>query len=297
MKGYARRVRRVLATVLVLNALVAVAKLIAGWRAGSLAVTGDGLHSAIDASGNIVALLVLRLATAPPDADHPYGHTKYETITALVLALLMVLTAYELGERSVARLLDPRDPTITLETLVVMVTTLAVNALVVAYERRAGREAGSELLLADAAHTRADVFVTLAILGGLGLHALGLPAVDPLFALGVAAFIAYSAWGVLRDALPVLTDRVVFDAAEVARVVRAVPGVVNVHDIRSRGARRDAFVQMHLVVDAHTVAESHAISDEVERRVSAELGVKEVFVHIEPEDDRSGPPGTRGDKA
>lgn len=297
MKGYARRVRRVLTLVLVLNLAVAVGKLVAGAMANSLAVVGDGLHSGMDALANVVALAVLRLSTAPPDEDHPYGHSRYETISAFVLSGLLLLTAFELGQAAVDRFLDPQPTHVTNLTMGVMLVTLAVNVGVSTYERREARRHGSELLEADAAHTRADVYVSSAVIGGLLLAPLGPPFLDPLLALGVALFIAWSSWQVFRNVMPVLTDRIVFDPVEVARVVRGVPGVVSVHDIRSRGLPREAFVQMHLVVDREDVAGAHAVADEVERRLAAELGVKEAFVHIEPEDDASGPPGTRGERS
>jgi divalent metal cation (Fe/Co/Zn/Cd) transporter len=84
----------------------------------------------------------------------------------------------------------------------------------------------------------------------------------------------------------------VFEPALVARIVSGVPGVLNVHDIRSRGTARESYVQMHLVVDAHDVQTAHDITDEVERRLESELGVKEVLIHVEPFDDASGPPGS-----
>lgn len=297
MKGYARRVRRVLVLVLALNLLVALAKLVAGWRADSLAVMGDGLHSGVDALANVVALVVLRLSSAPADQDHPYGHSRYETLAAFILSSLLLLTAFELGRASVERFFEPQAIHITGLTLAVMVGTLATNVAVTTYEARIARRYGSEMLAADAAHTRSDVYVSSAVLAGILLAPLGLPLLDPLMALGVALFIAWTSFQVLRDVLPVLTDRIVFDPGEVARVVLSVPGVTSVHDIRSRGIPREAFVQMHLVVDREDVAGAHAVADEVERRLSEELGVKEAFVHVEPFDDASGPPGTRGDAA
>lgn len=292
--SYARGVARVLWVILGLNLLVAAGKLLAGWRADSLAVLGDGLHSLVDALGNVVGLVVLRMASQPADEDHPFGHAKYETVAALVLAGLMLLTAFELGQAAVERLVSPQPTRTDGLTLLVMVATLGANALVAWFEAREGKRRGSHVLLADAAHTRSDVYVTLGVLGGILLQRAGVVGMDPLVALAVAGFIVYSAWGVLRHALPVLTDATAIDPAEVARVVRGVPGVVSVHDIRSRRAGAESFVQMHLVVDATDVAEAHRITDEVERRVSGELGVKEVFVHVEPEDDASGPPGSGG---
>jgi len=146
---------------------------------------------------------------------------------------------------------------------------------------------------ADAAQARGDVFVSMGVIAGLALGRFGFAWIDPVVALAVAGAIGFSAWRVFQDVMPVLTDRIVFDPEEVARIVTQVPGVVSVHDIRSRGPRRDAFVQMHLVVDADDVAGAHAITDAVEDALARELGVKEAFIHVEPEDDNSGPPGTR----
>jgi cation diffusion facilitator family transporter len=295
MKGYAQRVQRVLLVAFVLNLAVAVGKLAAGARADSLAVIGDGLHSAVDAVANVVALIVLRFASAPADEDHPYGHAKYETLAAFVLGGLLLLTAFELGRSALLRLFTPVQTDVTTLTIAVMLATLAVNVGVAWYEGRAAREHQSEVLAADAAQTRSDIYVTLAVLAGLGLARMGLPLVDPLLALGVSFAIAFAGYRVYRDVLPALTDRAVFDPHTVAKVVRAVPGVVNVHDIRSRGTRRESYVQMHLVVEPGDVEGAHAIADDVERRLAEELGVREVLVHIEPRDDASGPPGSRGD--
>lgn len=297
LKGYAKRVRRVLLITLAFNLLVAVGKLIVGWRANSLAVLGDGLHSVVDAAANVVAILVLRLAEAPADEDHPFGHQKFETITAFVLSGLLFLTSFELARAGVMRIIDPQPTNVNFVTIGVMLATLVVNIVVATMETRAGRREGSQILLADAAQTRSDILVTLGVLAGLALVPLGIPFVDPVLAIAVALFIAHAGYVVFRDTMPVLTDRVVFDPVAVARIVKGVPGVRSVHDIRSRGGPRDSFVQMHLVVDAEDVSSAHDITDEVERRVSAALGVREVFVHVEPEDDASGPPGTRGEPA
>lgn len=295
MKGYARHVSRILWVVLALNAAVSAGKLWAGWRADSLAVIGDGLHSAVDALANVVALIVLHLATRPADEDHPFGHAKFETLAAFAVAALMLLTAFELAQQAVARWFTRVEPNISPLTVGIMLVTLGVNVLVTRYEAREGRRSGSDLLLADAAQTRGDVFVSLGVLAGFGVSWLGVPRVDAGVAFVVSLVIAHSAWTVLREALPVLSDRIVHDPVRVARLVRDVPGVRNVHDIRSRGHPRESFVQMHLVVDPDDVAGAHRVADEVEAKLTRELGVKEVFVHIEPDDDQSGPPGSNGE--
>lgn len=292
MRGYARRVQRVLLATLVLNLAVAAGKIVAGWRANSLSVIGDGLHSSVDAAANVIALVIIRYSTAPADEDHPFGHGRYETLAAFILGGLLFLTAFELARTAMVRLYAPERPLVDALTLGVMVVTLAVNVFVSWYEAREGRRQNSEVLIADSAHTRSDVYVTLAVLGGLLLDRFSLARADAVLALVVAGAIALAGWRVYRDVLPALTDRAIFQAGEVAAVVRSVPGVVSVHDIRSRGTRREPYVQMHLVVDRTDVRGAHEVADEVERRLASELGVKESFVHIEPEDDRSGPPGS-----
>lgn len=292
VRGYAKQVQRVLAITLVLNIAVALGKLFVGLRSNSLSVVGDALHSGVDATANVVALVVIRFSTAPPDEDHPFGHARYETLAAFVLGGLLFLTAFELGRSAILRLRDPQEQLVDTITLGAMLATLAVNLFVTWYERREGRRQQSEVLLADSAHTRSDVYVTLAVLGGLLLSRYGVERADAVLAIVVAGAIAIAGWRVYRDVLPALTDRAIFEAGEVARVVRSVPGVVSVHDIRSRGTRREPYVQMHLVVDRQDVVGAHEVADEVERRLASELGVKESFVHIEPEDDRSGPPGS-----
>lgn len=298
MKGYARAVRGVLVAVLVANLAIAVAKVVVGTMANSLAVVGDGLHSGVDALANGVALLVLRFSTRPADEDHPFGHSKYETLAAFAISALLLLTSFELGREAVARLVRPEATGADVWTLAVMAASVVANLAVSAMEMRAARRHASEVLMADARQSRADIAVSLAVLLGLGLHRLRLPVVDPYLdpalALCVAAFIAHAAYAVFRDVMPILTDRVAFDPAEVRAVVMDVPGVVSVHDIRSRGPPRESYVQMHLVVDKADVLGAHAIADEVERRLADRLGVKETFIHIEPEDDASGPPGTTG---
>ncbi len=293
MRRYGEAVRRVLLVVLGLNVAVAVAKVAAGWRANAISLVGDGAHSVIDAANNVVALVLVHYASRPADEDHPYGHGRIETLGAFVLSGLLFLTAFEVARESIDRLLEPVAPRVTALTVAVVVATLVVNVGVTAYEARAARRLGSDVLTADAAHTRADVVVSAGVLAGFAAARAGFAWADPAIALAVAGVIAGSGYRVFSSAFPVLTDHAVFDPAVVDRIVRGVPGVESVHDIRSRGREGEAFVQMHLVVGTRDVEEAHRITYEVERAIERELGAKEVFVHVEPEDDMSGPPGSR----
>lgn len=289
MPSYTRAMRQVLAITLAGNVGVAVLKLAAGWYSGSLSVLADGLDSGVDAAATVVLLLLLRVAVQPPDAEHPYGHSRFETVGAFALSGMLFVIAWEVLQSAVLRLLHPQVPHVTPLLYGVMLVSILVNLFISTYERRWGRALGSDMLLADSAHTRGDLFVGLGVVVGLVLTSLGYPAADPLIAVGVAGVIAVTGYRVVQDAFPVLTDRAVYDPDRVRRIVEAVPGVESVHDIRSRGRLREAFVQMHLIVEPRDVERAHAVTLAVEEAVMTALGAREVFVHVEPED-HGGPP-------
>ncbi|MCK5410905.1 MAG: cation transporter [Gemmatimonadetes bacterium] len=283
--GRRLRVRRVLWWVLGANVLVVVAKLVVGLRSGSIAVLGDAGHSSVDALNNVVALIVIRLAAAPPDAEHPYGHSKFETLGALAIVSFLSITCFELLTGAIGRLLAGGEPP-RLEplTFVVLGGTMVVNVAVATLESRSARRLRSEMLAADARHTLADVMVTASVLGGLGLVWLGWTAADAWLAIVVAAVIAHSGWQILRRAVPVLVDRRAFDSETIRGIVSGTPGVVHATEIRSRGRPGEAFAELTIQVDPATdVREAHRIADAVERRLAGEGGFSGVVVHVEPE--------------
>src|SRR5690242_7229773 len=148
-------VRRVLAHVLLLNGLVVVVKLGVGVRTGSLTVLGAALESALDTLNNLIGMLLVSIAARAPDEDHPYGHDKFETLGALGIVGFLSISCFELMREGVAALIGGGAVTRASPADVTTITmTLAINAFVVWYERRRGREMGSAFLLADAEHTR-----------------------------------------------------------------------------------------------------------------------------------------------
>ena len=156
--------------------MVVVVKFVVALDTNALAVFGDALQSSVDAVNNLFGLAVVRLASKAPDEDHPYGHAKFETLGALLIALLLSLSIFELVRGAIARLFIGAPPlNISSGNLALLVFTLAVNVAVVWFETRAGRRLQSDLLLADALHTRTDVFITLGVLTGLALARAGWP--------------------------------------------------------------------------------------------------------------------------
>jgi len=175
-----QQIRRVLLITLGLNLLVAFSKIILGIVTGALAITADGFHSLTDGASNVIGLFANRIAEKPPDANHPYGHRRFETIAALSIGFLLLIAAWEIITGAVERLISGGAPTITPLAFIVMIVTLAINIFITTFERREGMRLKSEFLIANSAHTRADVFVTISVLVSMTLVASGLWWADPL---------------------------------------------------------------------------------------------------------------------
>ena len=286
--SHVHRVERVLWIVFVLNLAVAAAKFFYGLASGSASMQADGIHSVFDSAGNVVGLVSIALAARPADEGHPYGHSKFETYGSLAIGALLLLAAFEVGSGAVSKLMSGSyTAVVTPASFVVMVGTLVVNLFVTTYERRAGRRLKSEIIMADAAHTLSDVFVSAGVIAGLVLVSLGFPQADPLMALVVTAAILVSAWGVFRTAFRTLSDTAQIPEADVRAVAAAVPGIRGVHRVRTRGTDAEVYCDLHIWVDpAMSVRDAHALGDEVERAVRERFpAVREVLVHVEPEGD------------
>ncbi|HOS66559.1 MAG TPA: cation diffusion facilitator family transporter [Methanoculleus sp.] len=280
--------QRVFVIVLILNVAVAVVKAVFGVMAGSVSMVADALHSGFDSFSNVVGIVAMHLAGKPPDPEHPYGHGKIETLGTLVIGAMLLLTAAGILLEGYGRLITPVTPEITPITVGVMVGTLITNIIVSTYERRKGEEYQSQILIADSLHTRSDVFVSTAVLGGFLAIRLGYPAADPIIALGIGLLIARMGVGILYGAAEVLIDSMNLpcDPALVRAVVMDTPGVAGYHDFRCRGKPGEIFADIHVTVDpALSIARAHAISEEVEQRLKETVpGLAEVVVHIEPDD-------------
>jgi cation diffusion facilitator family transporter len=277
-------VRRILGGILAANIVVVVMKFVVGVDTNSLAVFGDALQSSVDAVNNVFALFVVRVASKAPDEDHPYGHAKFETLGALLIALLLALSIFELVRGAIARLVTGVPLVNVSDTaLAILVFTLAINVAVVWFETRAGRRLNSDLLLADALHTRTDVFITLGVLTGLALARAGLAWADPVLAIIVAVLVGRAGYQILRRSIPTLVDERAFDWATIQREAEGVEGVVAAYAIRSRRAGDHQFAELTIAVDGRAdVASAHRIADQVEDRLRDTLQLDEVTVHVEP---------------
>jgi cation diffusion facilitator family transporter len=279
------KVRKVLVQILLLNLAVVLVKAVAWWSSSALSVAAETAHSGLDALNNVVALSFAAVAAREPDEDHPYGHQKFETLGALVVASFLSVTVFELVRSAVGELVSgvPGDVEGTPLAIGLMAASILVGTAVSTYERRQGRRLASDLLLADAAHTRTDVLAALAVLGGLVAVRLGYPWADPVISLAVAGVIALTGWEIVKGTVPVLVDERAVEARAVRRMVEEMAGVVSCYGVRSRGKPGEVFAELTIAVRSELdVTRAHQIADEVERTVGERLAARDVVVHVEP---------------
>ena len=277
-------VSAVLVRVLALNLLVATAKIAFGYATGVVSILSDGFHSLTDSSSNVVALVGIRVASMPPDRDHPYGHRKYETMAAGAIMALLLLVVVEVVRTVIERLHQGSQVEVGPIAFAVMIVTLVINIAVTRYERREGLRLKSEVLLADARHTRSDVLSSIAVIVALVGVAAGYPLLDPLAGLLVAGFIGYASYKIARDIERILSDRIVVSEEDVRRVVMSVPGVIGCHQIRSRGSADHVFIDLHIWLPRDTrLDDAHRISHVVKDRLMTSLPeIADAIIHIEP---------------
>ena len=279
-----RRIAQVLWVILGLNLLVALAKLLYGYRSGAIGIAADGIHSLLDAASNVVGLVGIAAAQRPPDSNHPYGHRKYETFAALGISVMMFAGCYGIATAALERVHAPRLPDVTAQGFVVLGLTLAINLLVVRVERAEGKRLSSELLLSDAAHTGSDVLASLLVLASFVAIRSGWVWADPIAAALIVCLIVRAGVGILRGTLSTLSDERRLPPQDVEATALAESGVLEVHNVRSRGPDDDIHLDLHILVDPSTaLADAHAIGHRVEKRLRVRwAGLTDVIVHVEP---------------
>ena len=279
----------VLIRVLLLNLLVAAAKIVFGYLSGAISILSDGFHSLTDAASNVVGLVGVQAAKQPPDEDHPYGHRKYETVAAGLVTVFLLLVVVEVLRNAINNLSGRSTPhEVGTWSIVVMLVSIAINLFVVDYESRESRRLTSEVLLADAMQTRGDVWTSLTVIAALIGARAGLPILDPLAAIVVAGFIGHAGYQIARATTRILSDRIVIAEPDIEQVVMSVAGVLGCHQIRTRGTVDHVFLDLHVWLPAAMpLTQAHALSHVVKDRLIARYPqIVDAVIHIEP-----APPG------
>ena len=279
-----RAVSSVLYRVLFLNLIVAAAKIALGLSTGAVSVLSDGYHSLTDTASNVVGIIGVRIAGAPPDRDHPYGHRKFETMASVGILIFLLLVLREIVSAAWERLETGGELRVSALTFLVMGGTFLVNLAVVFYERRAGKRLNSEVLIADAHHTRSDLMTSLTVIVALVGVRSGYSWLDPAAALVVAVFIGHACWEIFKQTSGILADQIVSPEEEIREVVRSVPEVIGSHHIRTRGSADFVFLDLHIWMDADMrLDKAHSLSHVVKDRLMARFPqIKDAIIHIEP---------------
>jgi len=279
-----KKIRRVLVTVLLLNLMVAFAKIIYGTLTNTLSMVADGYHSLFDGVSNVIGLAGTFIAARPPDKDHPYGHAKYETVASVLIALLLIFVGFEIFRNSLDRFLIQSVPEVTAISFLVILGTMLINYLVTRYEHREGTALSSQVLISDSMHTKSDIYVSLSVIVSLIAIKLGFPIMDPIIALVISFVIFRAGYRIIKESSRALLDMSRIEEQEICELVMGVEGVQGCHKIRTRGSMGDIRVDMHLLVRSDMPLEdAHLVSHRVSKKLKGEYkDISDVVVHLEP---------------
>ena len=280
-----KEIKKVLLKTLLLNWLVAFAKIFIGFSTGTLSILADGLHSLFDGVTNLIGILGIKLAEKPADKDHPYGHQKYEAIASMVILFFLIITAYEISKNIIDRLLHPSAVDVDWFALGVLASCLIVDYFVARYEYRKGKELKSVILKADSSHTKSHYITTGAVIFGALLMKLGVPPIiDPIVAVFVVIFVFKLGYEIFKETTAVLSDKAFVDEKIIKEIIEETCGIGSCHDVRTRGDEGHIFMDLHVILDGNIpLSEAHKICDKLEERIKAEIPeIKDITVHPEP---------------
>jgi len=283
-------VRKVTLIGSVVDFLLGVAKILVGLLAHSQALIADGLHSLSDLATDFVVLYASKHAHREADEAHPYGHGRIETLATVGLGITLIAVAFGIGYDATRRMNEP-DLLLAPGMLALAVAFVSVIAkeIIYQYTRKAALKLRSNMLMANAWHSRSDAISSIVVVFGVAGAMMGYSYLDAVAAIAVAVMIAKIGFDLVRASTKELIDTAlepeVVDA--IRKEIAKVDGVRALHMLRSRRSGADALVDLHVQVDpCISVSEGHQIGDTVRRRLMDRVDeVTDVTVHIDPEDD------------
>ncbi len=274
------------ASVAVASVLI-VGKLYAWTVTDSVSLLSTLIDSLLDAAASLVNLLAVRHALQPADREHRFGHGKAEALAGLAQSAFITGSAAFLLIEAIERLANPKTIAGTEIGYWVMVVSIVLTLALVIFQRYVVKRSGSVAISADSLHYQSDVLINASVMVSLYLTSqMNLPLADPLFAVAIAAYIIHTAWKIGSEAFQILMDRELpdEDRKKIREIVMSQPGVLGMHDLRTRSSGTQAFIQLHLELDGELkLKDAHVISDRVELEVGSAFPNAEVIVHEDPE--------------
>ncbi len=261
------------------------AKTVAYWHTDSVSILASLIDSLMDAGASLINLLAVYYALSPPDKEHRYGHGKAESVAGLAQATFIAGSGVYLIVHSVERLLNPQ-PIMALDIgLWVMGFSIVATTILMFFQHHVIRQTQSTAIRADALHYKTDLLTNVAIIAALLLSQIGWLGIDPLFALGIAAYVLYSSWQIGSAAFHDLIDHELPDEKrkQIMQIAKSQQGVLGVHDLRTRLSGRTEYIQMHLELpDELSLIQAHIIADGVEKAIKRAFPTADIVIHQDP---------------
>jgi ferrous-iron efflux pump FieF len=264
-----------------------VGKFYAWMVSDSVSLLSTLIDSFLDAAASFVNLLAVRHALQPADREHRFGHGKAEALAGLMQSAFIMGSAVFLFIEAINRVVDPIAIIETKAGYIVMVFSIVLTLALMTFQRYVIKCSGSLAISADLLHYQTDVLINASVILSLYLSSqMKIPLADPIFAIVIVAYIVRSAWQIGIGAFHILMDHEIPDAdrEKIQQIVLDQPGVLGMHDLRTRSSGTQVFIQLHLELNGEmTLNETHKIADHVEREVSRAFPNAEVIVHEDPE--------------
>ncbi|MFD3301321.1 cation diffusion facilitator family transporter [Aquipseudomonas alcaligenes] len=282
---HARLMRLATRAALATALLLALAKAVAWWLSGSVSLLAGLTDSLLDGAASLLNLIAVHYALRPADEDHRYGHGKAEALAGLAQALFVGASAVLVAVQAIDRLQHPQPLGAQTLGIAVMLLSLAMTVALLLFQRHVVRVTGSTAVRADSLHYRSDLLLNSGILLALVLAGFGWQRLDPLFGLGIAAYILWSAVSIVREAIAVLMDEEL--APELSErmhlLASGVPGVLGTSDLRTRISGTHWFVQLHVELPGDlSLQQSHSLCKQVEDAIRSEFPRAQVLAYATP---------------
>ncbi len=256
------------------------------WLAsGSVSLLAGLIDSLMDAGASIINLFAVGYALKPADREHRFGHGKAEALAGLAQAAFITGSALLVLLQGIDRLLHPQPLDAAWSGIAVMLFSIIATLALLAVQRHVIKRTGSTAIGADALHYRSDLLLNLSIIAALLLAQFGVQRADALFGLAIALFIGFGAVQIGRQAVQILMDRELPDGvrAHTLQLARSIPGVLDIHDLRTRESGQHWFMQLHLELPAElSLAQAHELGEQVRLAIITHYPQAEVLVHKDP---------------
>ncbi|QIA64637.1 CDF family cation-efflux transporter FieF [Vibrio astriarenae] len=284
-KEYARLVTMAAYAATAVATFLLIIKVIVWWMTGSVSLLASVIDSLLDIAASLVNLLVVRYALQPADKEHTFGHGKAESLAALAQAMFISGSACFLILTGIDRLFRPHELDSPQLGVYVSLFAMIITLGLVRFQQYVVKETGSQAIAADSLHYQSDLYMNAAIMLALGLSWFGFTQADAIFAIGIGAFILFSAFKMVREAIQTLLDHKLPDSEieQIHATCRLEEGVLGVHQVRTRLSGPTRFIQLHLELeDTMPLIQAHEISDRVEERLLELFPESDIIIHQDP---------------